>query len=348
MPCKILTYEQIDRTEWSALVQSSSTGTWFQTPEAYEFFVSQPELFRPFVVGIVNNPESDSGAMNKETLRGVCVGYVTVEKRVLKQFFTRRAIIIGGPALANDATDDEVTALMSAVRQQLQSQAIYIETRNFNDYSRWKDAFAKAGFVYQPHLNFHVHTNQAWDTIEANIGKHRKKYIRLSFRDGATIEENPSIEQVRAYYDILLELYQTKVKMPLQPWNFFEKLYYCDSCKYLLVLFEGQVVGGSVCMLLPDHGVYEWYACGKDGLFKNIHPSSVTKYAGMKYACDNGYAVFDMMGAGKPGEEYGVRDFKAEFGGELVEHGRFRTISNRMLYALGTCIVSLIKMNLKK
>ncbi len=336
---RVLTYDEIDREEWSKLVRESKTGTWFQTPEAYEFYKSLPELFRPFVMAISHQPT----AVRDQALRGVCVGYVTVEKNPIKQFFTRRAIIIGGPALADDCTEDEVCELMSAVREMLQSQAIYIETRNLNDYSRWKGAFETAGFDYQAHLNFHVHTNQPWEKIEASIGKHRKKYIRLSLRDGATIADNPTIEQVHTYYDILLELYRTKVKMPLQPWSFFEKLYQCESCKYLLVLYEGQVIGGSICMLLTGHGVYEWYACGKDGVFKNIHPSSVTKYAGMKYAYENGYQIFDMMGAGKPEEEYAVRDFKAEFGGELVEYGRFLHVAKQMLYAIGKMGVRMMK-----
>ena len=339
---KILSINNIDRKEWNRLVASSATGTWFQSIEAYNFFASMPELFRPFAYGI----EADG------RLRAVCVGYITVEKSSLKQFFTRRAIIIGGPAIANDATSEEVETLMKAVRDQFQvsnfkfqifKAPIYIESRNFNDYSRWKGAFEKAGFEYKPYLNFHVHTDQGWDAVEDSIGKHRKKYIRLSFRDGATIEENPTFEQVRAYYGILKDLYKTKVKKPLQPWEFFEKLYHCPSCKYLLVMYEGQVVGGSICMLLLGHGVYEWYACGKDGVFRNIHPSSVTKYAGMKYACDNGYAVFDMMGAGKPDEEYGVRDFKAEFGGELVEHGRYLCVAKPMLYRLGAFAVKMMK-----
>lgn len=330
----ISSYDKINRKNWLSLVQLSDTGTWFQTPEAFDFFASQPKLFQPFAFGLVNDLSQ---------LRAVCVGYVTVEKNAVKQFMMRRAIIAGGPALADDCTVEEVAVLMSAVREQLKSQAIYVETRNFNDYSRWKEAFEKAGFSYQPHLNFHVHTNKPWDDIETNIGKHRRKYIRLSFRDGATIEEHPTLEQVRAYYDVLLDLYNTKVKMPLQPWEFFEKLFHCPSCKYLLVLYDGQVVGGSICMLLPGHGVYEWYACGKDGVFKNIHPSSVTKYAGMKYACDNGYAVFDMMGAGKPAEEYGVRDFKAEFGGELVEHGRFLCVIEPLLYKIGVLGVTVLK-----
>lgn len=338
--------KDIDRGEWSRLVETSATGTWFQGPEAYEFFASMPELFRPFVIAISNEtPLQTQHSINPplQTLRAVCVGYVTKERSALKQFFTRRAIIIGGPALADDATDEEVTALMCAVQKELKGEAIYIETRNFNDYSIRKEAFSKAKFSYIPHLNFHVYTDRTWENIENNIGKHRRKYIRLSFRDGATIEENPTIDQVRTYYDILLELYRTKVKMPLQPWSFFEKLYNLNSCKYLLVMYEGQIVGGSICMLLPGRGVYEWYACGKDGAFKNIHPSSVTKYAGMKYACDNGYAIFDMMGAGKPDEEYGVRDFKAEFGGELVEHGRFICIAKPILYKIGVLGVKILK-----
>ncbi len=325
--------KDIDKAQWEAFVQESKTGNWFQSPVAFDFFSSQPELFRPFAFGLEN----------EGLLRGVCCGYVTVEKCVVKQFLTRRAIVVGGPALADDATDEEVRMLMNAIGAQLESQAIYVETRNFNDYSRWKEAFANAGFSYQPHLNFHVHTNQEWDAVESHIGKHRRKYIRLSFRDGAMIEENPTIEQVRAYYAILVDLYKTKVKMPLQPWSFFEKLYHLDTCKYLLVMYDGQVVGGSICMLLPGRGVYEWYACGKDGVYKNIHPSSVTKYAGMKYAADNGYAVFDMMGAGKPDEEYGVRDFKAEFGGELVELGRFLCVTKPLLYKIGVLGVKILK-----
>ena len=349
---KILYDKDIDRAEWSRLVQSSTTGTWFQTPEAFDFFASQPDLFIPFVAAVIG----DSAETQTPTvhLRGIAVGYVTVEKNALKQFFTRRAIIIGGPALADDCTDEEVTALLSNLCSRLSTDSnapIYIETRNFNDYSKWRAAFEAAEFEYQPHLNFHVHTNQPWEAVEANIGKHRRKYIRLSFRDGATVKELmneeinelENIKMLKDYYAILQDLYKTKVKMPLQPWSFFERLYHLDSCKYLLVMYEGQVIGGSICMLLPGHGVYEWYACGKDGEYKNIHPSSVTKYAGMKYAADNGYMVFDMMGAGKPDEEYGVRDFKAEFGGELVEYGRFLAVIKPLLYKIGVLGVNVLK-----
>ena len=50
-----------------------------------------------------------------------------------------------------------------------------------------------------------------------------------------------------------------------------------------------------------------------------------------------------MMGAGKPDEEYGVRDFKAEFGGELVEHGRFLCITKSVLYQIGVIGINTLK-----
>ena len=322
----------INTEQWLNLLKESPTATWFQSAEAYNFYASLPDLFEPFVFAVENG-----GA-----LKGIIVGYITREKNALKQFFTRRAIIIGGPALAGDITDEELICLLNTAKSALQQKVIYIETRNFNDYSKWRTVFEKCGFEYEPHLNFHVDCTD-WQKAEANIGKHRKKYIRLSLRDGASIVENPTIDQVKEYYTVLEELYRTKVKMPLLSFEFFKKLYESSSCKFMLIKYDGHIVGGSTCVTLKDRSVYEWYACGKDGVFKNIHPSSLTKYAGMKYASENGFKIFDMMGAGKPDEEYGVRDFKAEFGGKLVEHGRFCYVCKPLLYQIGKLGVKILK-----
>jgi len=340
---RILTNTEIDRTQWTELVRTSETGTWFQTPEAYDFFASQPELFKPFVFGIISNP-----AGTQTLLRGVCVGYVTMEQNAIKQFFSRRAIIIGGPALANDATDEEVETLLSAVKKHLQSQAIYIETRNFNDYSRWKDAFMKSGFSYQPHLNFHVDTSSV-EVVEANLGKSRKRDIKTSIRDGAFIIEHPTAEQVREYYAILSNLYKTKVKTPLFPLSFFEALVRHKDGRLLLVGLpkedgSTEIIGGTVCVAQEGKCLYEWFVCGRDGEWKSIFPSSYATYAGIRYAAEHGMPRFDMMGAGTPDEAYGVRDFKARFGGKEVEHGRFLCVTKPWLYEIGKVGIKMLKM----
>ena len=78
-------------------MRTSETGTWFQSPEAYDFFASLPEFMEPFVYGV----ESEELRAKSQELRAVCVGYVTKERNPIKQFFTRRAIIVGGPVIAN-------------------------------------------------------------------------------------------------------------------------------------------------------------------------------------------------------------------------------------------------------
>ena len=132
--------------------------------------------------------------------------------------------------------------------------------------------------------------------------------------------------------------------MPLWPFQFFENLFYSSFGHYFLIEYNGEIIGGSACAILNNYCVYEWFACGRDGKYKNIYPSSITKYAGINYASMNGFKRFDMMGAGAPNDGgYGVRDFKAEFGGQLVEHGRFKYICNPFLYNIGKLGVAIIK-----
>ena len=353
----ILSYEEIDREEWSRLVRTSATGTWFQTPEAYCFYESMPEFFRPFVVAV----ERVNDLTNERTLRGVCVGYVTKEKNAIKQYFTRRAIIIGGPALADDASSEEVELLMNGVKElmseRINGSPIYIETRNFNDYSRWKEAFEKAGFEYQKHLNFHVDCTDKeamWDRMSEN----RKRQIKRVTNEGVKeltserlTSEGVTEQDVREWYEILKELYRTKVRTPLWPVKFFIEAYRQGVGKFMIVRHEGKIIGGSMVVVMSEgmnelrnEGcVYEWFECGMNAQYKDQYPSVCATYAGMCYAAENGMARYDMMGAGEPGVPYGVRDFKAEFGGKMVEHGRFEYICKPLLYKIGTIGVKVLK-----
>lgn len=352
---KVIGGKDINREEWSRLVQTSATGTWFQTPEAYDFFAqfghdssfaSQPELFEPFVIGVTGNADSDDGLKNAEKLRGICVGYVTKEKSRIRQFFTRRAIINGGICCADDATNAEIERLLFSVREHLRDKTIYIETRNFNDYSRWKEAFEKAGFAYQPHLNFHVDCTDK-EAMEARLSENRKRQIRKaesSKPDAESISGADVTEQdVREWYEILQKLYKTKVKTPLFPLSFFLYFYRQRLGKYLLVKHDGHVIGGVMCPIMEGRCVYEWFECGENSAYKEQYPSVMATWAGMQWAHEQGCRRYDMMGAGEPGVPYGVRDFKSEFGGETVEHGRFLYVAKPILYRIGQLGVRILK-----
>lgn len=328
---RVLDVKEIKCSDWDKLMSDSSVATWFQTREAYEFYQNLSFL-ESFAYAVEN------GGM----LKAVMVGFIQKEGGRIKQFFSRRAIVLGGPLLADDVTNEELTALLCVVKDKLKKKAIYVETRNFNDYGRWKAVFEQNGFGYEPHLNFHVNT-ESIEVAQSNVGKHRWRYIRISTRDGARLVESPNHSQIVAFYEILQNLYQSKVKTPLFPLEFFEKLYEQKNARFFIVELEGVVIGGSVCVCLEGRALYEWFVCGNENYRKGIRPSSVATWLGIEYAAQNGYPVFDLMGAGKPNERYGVRDFKAEFGGKLVEHGRFLWIESLLLYSIGKKIVNLIK-----
>lgn len=330
--CKIIGIEDIKLNEWGALVDASPVASWFQTSEAYQFYESFPFL-ESFVIGVENEGR----------LKGIVAGCIQKDGGKLKQFFTRRAIINGGPLLAGDITEEELRCLLRALKSHLGRKAIYIETRNFNDYSPWRQVFETCGFTYEPHYDIWVDTSDM-NVVNDHLGKSRKRDVRVSLRDGATLVSQPTIGQVRDYYLILSELYRTKVKTPLFSMAFFEKLHQLPSSVFLLVEYEREIVGGTVCVALQGKVLYEMYACGKDGVHKNIFPSELATYAGLQYAAEHGMSRFDMMGAGKPDDGgYGVRDFKLKFGGELVELGRYIHVCNRMLYGIGKLGVKILK-----
>ncbi len=319
----ILTYDLIDRQQWSELVRTRETGTWFQSPEAYDFFASLPELMEPFVYGV-----ECAGK-----LCAVCVGYVTKERDPIKQFFTRRAIIIGGVAVAANGAKEDIVILLNYVRKELKPKSIYIETRNFNDLSPWKEAFEAAGFAYKPHLNFHV------DPSTNNLSDNRKRQLKKS---DAVVSEGVSELEIREWYKVLSELYRTKVKTPLWPIDFFLEAYRQGIAKFLLVKYEGRIIGGSM-VVADERTVYEWFECGLNVECKDQYPSVMATWGGIQLAHQSGCTRYDMMGAGEPGVPYGVRDFKAEFGGQMVEHGRFLYVCKPMLYRLGVCVFKILK-----
>ena len=322
------THSDIDPQQWQSLVERSPYATWFQTPEAYRFYAANPEEMTPFAFGIEH----------EEELRAVVVGYVTKEKSALKQFFTRRAIVIGGPLIGEHATELDVEQLLHKTAAELKSQAIYIEMRNFHDYSRWKSVYEANGFAYQPHLNIQVAC-----TANHTMSEQRQRQVRKALKNGATIAEPQSEQEIRDWYQILRQLYRQKVRTPLWSEAFFLQFYRNGVGKYLLVKYNGKVIGGMMCPVFADKAIYEWYVCGLDEAYREQYPSVMATYAAIDYAKQNELPVFDFMGAGVPDKPYGVRDFKMEFGGEAVEYGRYLYIRKPLLYKIGKWGVEMLR-----
>lgn len=322
---------QIDTNQWGDLIEKSPVASFFQTRECYDFYASLSFL-EPFVFGVSEN----------DRLMGLICGYIVAEGGRWKHFFSRRAIVLGGALLHPAISERALENLLKYTAKILKKKAIYLEFRNYDNYSPFRPVFERVGFEYQPHLNFRVPTADE-DIAFRQLSKTKRKHVRNSQRKGAEIIELQNNNDIEDYYNLLSNLYKTRIKKPLFPIEFFEKIVKIPGCRLFGIKYQGELIGGNVCVFLKNRVVYDWFICGLDEEYKNIYPSTLATWAGIKYAAENGFAYFDMMGAGKPDEGYGVREFKAKFGGVLVEHGRFLFVVKPLLYALGKRVMCFIK-----
>lgn len=319
----LLRAEDIDKSQWAHLAETSKVSSFFQTPECYSFYNSL-SFMQAFVFGVSED----------EQLKGVMVGFIQADGGKIKQYLSRRAIVNGGLLLADNISDEAVGQLLHTAQKELKKRAIYIETRNFNDYSQWKEVFKRNGFEYVPHLNFHNDITSI-DIINNNLGKSRKRDVKKAEKNGNVIIEHPNNIQLQEYYDILKKMYKEKVHTPLFPFEFFEKLLAIDH-SIILLISDGEMITEGVVCVCDNHVMYEWFACG-------VGSHTFATYSVMQYASKNSKRRYDMMGAGKPNEVYGVRDYKSQFGGKLVEHGRFQYICNPICYCIGKIGVKVLK-----
>ena len=328
---KILHNDEINTTTWNKLFDDSSSSSFFQSVECYDFY-KKLEFLTPFVIAVEEN----------ETLSALVCGYIIADGNKLKRYMSRRAIIPGGILLSNNISVEALKILLLTLSEKLKSKAIYTEFRNYHNYSDKKEVFIQSGFKYRSHLNFQVPTVDV-ETASKQLSSTKRRDIKLSLREGAIIESNPSEIELKEFYEILSDLYKTKIKTPLFPFEFFQKIITINENHLFLVKHQGSVVGGSLCVSCNNNILYEWFVCGLDGKIKNVFPSTLATWAAIEYAASNKFRYFDMMGAGKPNEGYGVRDFKAKFGGSMVEHGRFIKINNKFLYKIGKIAVTYLK-----
>lgn len=320
---------QIPVETWRTFVLEHPNGNFFQSPECFNFFASV-ENYKPFVVFSHDNNKWE----------GLLMGVIIQEPSKLKGYFSRRCIVWGGPLATNDSS--EISGrLLKELNNFLKGKVIYTEFRNHHDLAPWRPTFEAQGYTFYEHLNFIVKINSL-EEARKNLSKSKKRQIDKSLQNGVSIVEATSPEQVEAFYQILVKLYSEKVKKPLPPHSFFMNFFSMKCGKYLLVEFEGKIIGGIMCPIYRDT-IFEYFVAGLDVEFKELYPSIVATYAPIEYAAKNGLPYFDFMGAGKPDEDYGVREFKSKFGGELVNYGRFQKINNPLLYSIGNTGLKILK-----
>jgi serine/alanine adding enzyme len=316
----LLKNEEVNRKEWRLFIEKNPFLNPFQTPEFYDFINS------------IKGQKADVYVIT-ENLSICALTVVTLQKESgIAEFFSRRAIIYGG-IVVND--NKYFLKILNILSEELKRDFIYIEIRNSFNYEAYK-SIMPSRWTYIPYLNYHLNlSNRNINDILKGMNYNRRREIAQSFKNGVSYSLASSLNEVASLYSILKELYNTKVKLPLPKLEYFENLYRSDIGKIFIVWHDGIIIGGAFCFYYPRSSIYTLYYCGLRTYHHKIFPTHIAIYATIEFGLKNDLKLFDMMGAGKPNEEYGVRKYKSEFGGELNEYGRFHLINKPILYYIG-------------
>jgi CelD/BcsL family acetyltransferase involved in cellulose biosynthesis len=238
---------------------------------------------------------------------------------------TTRAVVYGSVLYAPGSQGQEaLELLLRAYTQEVDGTLLFTELRNLSNLDPVQPILVAHGFVYEDHLNYLVGLTHPPESVLQSIGPRTRKHIRRGLRRGrVVVEEVRERERVAPCYNLLQQTYR-RAHVPLADRSLFEAafdvLYPRGMVKFWLARVDAAYVAASVELLHKDV-IVGWYG-GIDRTYASCTPGELLIWHILKWGAENDYRVYDFGGAGKPDEEYGVRDFKAKFGGQLVCYGR--------------------------
>lgn len=313
--------------EWRCFVEEHPAGSIFHTPEMFQVF-SRAKGYEPTLWAAVDS--------SNRPLALLLPVQITLMDGLLRRF-TTRAVAYDSVLCAPGSEGKEALAmLLQTCKREARATALFTELRNLSNLSDLQPVLNDNGFVYEDHLNYLIDLDRPPEVILQSIGRRTRHRIRRALRQGkVVIEEVNQREQVALCYELLQRTYAA-AQLPLADRSLFEAafdvLYPQGMVKFLLARVGDDYAAGMIELIYKD-GIYAWYG-GMDRAYSNYIPNELLLWHIFQWGAENGYKVYDFGGAGKPDEEYGVRDFKAKFGGELVCFGRNTCIHAPFLLAL--------------
>jgi len=315
--------QRLDETLWRDFVQTHPNGHIFHTPEMYQIF-AQTKGHQPLLWATVN--------ANNYPLALLLPVQVTLLDGPLRRLTTRTVVYGSVLYAAGSEGHTALQLLLNRYNEQTAHQTLFTELRNSADMSEAHPVISRCGFTYEEHLNYLIDLDKPSQELFQNISKSGRKAIRRSKKRDIVPQELQERSQLPQYYDLLQQTY-ARAEVPLADISLFEAVFDIlvpkGMAKMLIAHAEDNYAAVSLEIPYKDV-IYSWYS-GYDHTFRNLYPNDALVWHILKWGSENGYRCFDFGGAGHPDEPYGARDFKAKFGGRLVNFGRYTRVHAPLL-----------------
>ena len=319
MKVKIEITNSPDIKQWSDFVYNHEHGNIFQTPELAEVY-KRTKNYEPITLAAINTK-------NDEIL-AVLQAAVIKEMNGILGTFSARSIIQGGPLFVEGENGIKALKLLMEHYDKIaRKKALYTQIRTLWDTSNISSFLNSIGYEYEERLNFLIDLNRPEEEIWRDIHKSRRKGINRAANKGVVIVELCDKKVIPSFYGIVEETYKN-VTIPLADISLtesaFELLAPKNMATFYIAKYEDMYVGARAVLNYKGL-IYDWYA-GASSAYLPLYINEALVWHILKEGANNSYRIFNFGGAGKPNEEYGVREFKRRFGGKMVNFGRYEKI----------------------
>ncbi|MBT3712252.1 MAG: GNAT family N-acetyltransferase [Anaerolineae bacterium] len=305
----------LEESIWRRFVYENPAGNIFHTPEMFQVF-SRAYGHQPMLWAAVQDERVLALFIPVEISLGVGILHS----------FTTRSVCYGGVLCSSGSRSiDALAELLSAYTSSVRRKALFTEIRNVSDNGNLQSVLLSTGFSYDPHLNYIVDLDLPIEKVWENISPSGRRGIKKAGRRGDRlfVWEVQDKETLPQWYRVMGEAF-SRIHVPLAHFSLFETafeiLYPKKMIQFLIGEVDDQGVASSVALLYKNT-LYGWFR-GYDRSFKQYLPNDLMVWHVFRWGVENDYKAFDFGGAGRPAEEYGPRNFKAKFGGRLVNYGR--------------------------
>lgn len=316
-----------DPVQWERFVREHPGGNIFHTPQMGEVF-SRTGIFEPLVTAAVGDAGNLLALLPLVMLPAVGgpLGRLT-----------SHAVAYGGVLCApGEKGRQGLDLLLRDSTARLRRRVLFTELRHQETADEIRPVLERNGYRFREHLNFVIDLEGGPDQVFARIGKRTRKHIRRGMKKGTVeIEEIRRIDDLAPCYALLKRTYR-RARLPLAPAALFENAFRILSPLGMIRITMARVEGrpASVSIeLIYKQTVHGWYG-GTDREFAAETPTELVMWDILQWAAGNLCRVYDFGGAGRPEKKYGVREFKAKFGGRLVHPGRSVRIHRRFLHGV--------------
>jgi serine/alanine adding enzyme len=317
---------QLDEPAWRDFVATQPGTNVFHTPEMTEVF-ARAAGHRVSTWGTIG----PSGALLALFLpvEVTVGGHMPRPARDVSRAFAARAIAYGGAACAGDEVGRRALAELFRAYRRRVGPILFTDVRHVCETPGTRAALQEAGFVHERHLNYLIRLDRSEADLWGALSRSARQRIRSGARKGVEVEVVAGPEGARdtaaaceAYH--LLDVVYRRARVPLADHSLFDATISVlgprGMCRLVVARLRGQAIGARF-VLLHRGRMIDWYA-GSDRAFAAYSPNEILVWEVLRWGREQGYDLFDFGGAGRPDERYGPREFKAKFGGELVDFGR--------------------------